>query len=122
MAAPTEPTLGVTNAGDGAAVTATVIGTAGATHQLYYRTFAGLAWTAGNTRVGDGTIAQGGLTAETTYHFIVVSSNVDGSSPPSESVTVYVSAGTVRTYEIVAVIEPEQAGEVVELLCTEVDD
>ena len=56
-AAPTEPTLTVSNDGDGDAVTATVDGYPGATNTLYYRTLDDSTWTEGESRTGDGDIA-----------------------------------------------------------------
>jgi len=93
MARPSEPTLSVANDGDGAAVTATVSGTAAATHLLLYRTGTDAAWTAGESRVGDGDIAQAGLSAAA-YHFLVQSRNDDGYSIPSNLVALEVKDTT----------------------------
>lgn len=93
MARPSEPTLSVENDGDGAAVTATVSGTAGATHVLLYRTGTDASWTEGESRVGDGEIAQAGLSAGA-YHFIVQSRNDDGYSVPSNLIALEVKDTT----------------------------
>ena len=93
MARPSEPTLSVANDGDGAAVTATVSGTASATHVLLYRTGEDASWTEGESRVGDGDIAQSGLSAGA-YHFVVQSNNVDGYSVPSNLIALEVKDTT----------------------------
>ena len=87
------PSLSVANDGDGDAVTATVAGDAGVTNTLYYRQQGASAWTAGESRVGDGEIAQTGLADETVYQFIAIA----GDSPyslPSDPVTILVTDGS----------------------------
>jgi len=93
LSTPTTPTLSVVNDGDGDAVTATVAGDDTATHTLYYRQQGASAWTAGESRVGDGEIAQTGLADETVYQFIAIA----GDSPyslPSDPVTILVTDGS----------------------------
>jgi len=92
--APGAPSLSVANDGDGDAVTATVDGDAGATHQLYYMLFGDTSWTTGESRSGDGAISQAGLTANRIYSFIVVSISGGLNSLPSTVIRVYVSADT----------------------------
>jgi len=94
MSAPAQPTLSIVNDNTGTSATATITGTAGVTHGLYYRKVGDAAWTAGLTRVGNGTIVQTGLTAGTRYSFLVVSSNVDGNSLPSKCVFLEICAAT----------------------------
>lgn len=88
MSAPTTPTLTVANAGTGTSATATLAGDAGVTHRLFYRKAGAIAWTTGLTRVGNGTIAQTGLTAGS-YEFIAVSDN-GAYSLPSAPAAVFV--------------------------------
>jgi len=90
---PAEPTLSVSNDGDGDAITAAVDGDAGVTNRLFYRKTADASWTVGNTRAGDGDIAQAGLDAETWYDFVVVSDDGGYYSVPSKPASVYVTAG-----------------------------
>jgi len=97
--APNEPTLAVTNDGDGDAVTATVDGDSGATNQLLYRTSGDATWTEGESRSGDGSIAQTGLDDDTLYEFIVVSQLGDYNSYPSNRVLVLVTSSADGTLE-----------------------
>ena len=92
-APPTAPELSVVNDGTGTSVTATVTSDAGVTNTLYYRNLGDTEWTAGNTRIGSGTIAQGSLTNGTWYDFIVVSDDAGTLSLPSACIGVYVSDG-----------------------------
>ena len=82
LSVPSTPVLSVSNDGDGDAVTATVTGDSGVTNTLYYWK-SGSAWTAGNSRTGDGTIAQTGLDDGSTYQFCVISSLDGNYSLPS---------------------------------------
>jgi len=93
ISAPAAPTLSVTNDGDGDAVTAVVTGAAGASHQLHYATGGG-ALTPGNIRIGNGSITQDNLDANTSYTFVCVSTVADQLSLPSAPSSVYVSADT----------------------------
>jgi len=95
--APATPTLSVSNDGDGDAVTASVTGAVGATNTLYYMLDGAAAWTAGNSRSGDGDIAQTGLDENRTYSFIAVSVLGGVYSLPSPMVQVNVSAGSLLT-------------------------
>jgi len=88
------PTLAITNDGTGTSVTAAVTGGVGATHTLYYATPDDSEWTAGESRVGDGDIAQGGLTADTWHTFVVVS---DDTAVPSLAHGAYVHDPTALT-------------------------
>lgn len=95
MAKPAPPSLSVVNDGTGTSVTAVVAGDPGATHQLLYWLRTGSAWTAGATRVGDGTIVQTGLTPGALYFFVAVSDNGESSLPsPLRSALVRASAVT----------------------------
>jgi len=94
---PGEPSLSVTNDGNGTAVTATVDGDAGATNKLYYRKAGDSAWTAGSSRSGDGDIAQSGLTPETRYQFVIVSDSGGFYSIPSNVVALFVTDTTTAT-------------------------
>ena len=86
---PTEPTLiSVISQGDGDSVIATMTGDTGVTNLLYYRTLGDTAWTVGESRSGDGTITQTGLTGNTSYDFIVVSQSGGCLSLPSRLITV----------------------------------
>jgi len=87
---PTTPTLSVTNDGDGDAVTATVSGDDGVTNQLYYKKTTASAWTEGESRAGDGEIAQAGLDEDAGYDFIVVSQSGGYNSLPSNNVRLVV--------------------------------
>jgi len=95
--APATPTLSVSNDGDGDAVTASVTGAVGATNTLYYMLDGAAAWTAGNSRSGDGDIAQTGLDENRTYSFLAVSVLGGAYSLPSPMVQVNVSAGSLLT-------------------------
>lgn len=117
---PSEPTLSVTNDGDGDAVTCVVTGDDTATHTIYYRKTNAAAWTEGSSDTGDATIAQAGLDNATFYWFICVASDAGANSIPSEPVLIYVTDGTVtHTYEILAVLDTQQRGAEMVLLCTE---
>jgi len=69
-------------------VIATMTGDTGVTNLLYYRTLGDTAWTVGESRSGDGTITQTGLTGNTSYDFIVVSQSGGCLSLPSRLITV----------------------------------
>ena len=116
----TAPTLSVTDDGDGDAVTATVDGDAGVTNTLYYRKDSDTAWTEGTGRSGDGDIAQTGLDDVTHYWFVVISSASGYTSVPSLPVGVFVTSGSTKTYEILAILEPGEYREDYEILATEV--
>jgi len=118
----TEPTLSVVSDGDGDAVTATVAGDDGVTNTLYYRKPDDTSWTAGEARSGDGDIAQAGLDNHTHYWFVCVASDGDYNSVPSMLVGLFVSSGTVHTYEILAVVPSRDFKHEIELLCVEIDD
>ncbi len=93
MSAPNAPTLFVVNDGTGTSATATVAGDVGTIHQLYCRRQADAAWTAGETRTGDGAISQTGLVPNALYFFLAVSADGTGAfSLPSNLVTLTVSA------------------------------
>lgn len=96
-AAPSRPTLALANDGTGTAITATVSGDAGVTHRLYYRVVKAGQWTTGATRVGNGDIAQAGLTANTLYEFLCVSDDTGIYSLPSLAERVYTSDGSSPT-------------------------
>jgi len=81
--APSTPTLSVVNDGDGDAVTATVAGDDGVTNRLFYRKTSASAWTEGESRSGDGEIAQAGLDDGSRYEFIVQSEDGEYYSRPS---------------------------------------
>jgi len=122
-AAPSEPTLTVTNDGDGDAVTCVVTGDDDATHTIYYRKVGAATWTEGSSDTGDASIAQAGLDDATFYWFICVASDGDYNSIPSVPVQVYVTDNsTTHTYEILAVLETELKGGEMVLLCTETVD
>ncbi len=116
---PAEPTLSVVNDGNGSSVTATVDGDSAVTNSLYYRAAGDSSWTAGLTRSADGDIVQTGLTADTLYDFIVVSSLGGYNSLPSAVVGVYVTSGTEHIYNIEAILNLEQRGAELEIMCTE---
>jgi len=117
---PTEPTLAVSNDGDGDAVTATVAGDDTATHTLYYRKAGDATWNEGSGRTGDGTIAQSGLDDHTVYWFICIPENGTVKGVPSQAVAVHVTSGSTRTLEILHVANVDERGVWVELLCKEV--
>jgi hypothetical protein len=79
--APEAPTLsvGLTTT----VATATIAGTAGATHELYYRVTDGSAWLLVARRMGDGTIVKTGLAAGLTYEFLALSKVGSLYGPPS---------------------------------------
>lgn len=93
VTSPGAPALLVASDGDGDAVTATVTGDAGATHQLYYRIAGAASWTTGNSRTGDGNIAQAGLDDDTWYEFIAISQLASLNSAPSITISVFVTSG-----------------------------
>ena len=91
---PIEADLAVVNDGDGDAVTATVSnGEAGVTYTLLYRVSADADWTEGETREGDGDIAQAGLDNATWYEMVVVGTLGGLKGNPSNPVGVYVTDG-----------------------------
>ena len=123
IAAPSTPTLTVTNDGDGDAVTATVDGDAAATNTLYYRKTTDSAWTTGNNRSGDGDIAQAGLDNNTDYWFTVQSAVGGQNSLQAPPVLVHVSGSTItHTYNVISVLTPDERREYTILACIEVDD
>lgn len=107
-AAPTAPATPAITAVDdetGVRATVTVAGsTAGVTNQIYYRRTSASVWTAGLTRVGDGTKVQTGL-VQGAYEFIVQSSNAGVLSVPSNPVQVTVTDGAAHpTLDLMAKI------------------
>jgi hypothetical protein len=116
---PGEPTATATSTTSGQ-VDVVVDGDAGVTNRLFYRQADDTAWTTGVTRSGDGTIAQTGLTAGDIYTFVVVSDDNGYYSKPSKPLSLAVFGSTDHTYNILAVIEPAERGEYVEILCVEV--
>ena len=119
---PTTPTLTVTNDGDGDAVTATVAGDAAATNTLYYRAVTDNAWTTGNNRSGDGTIAATGLTSGTQYTFIAVSTTDGANSLPSLCVTLVVTGSSTKTLNITSIRNIAERGAMMVLDCVEAVD
>ena len=118
--APAEPTLAVTNDGDGDAVTCVVTGDDTATHTIYYRKVGAASWTEGEGDTGDCSIAQAGLDDETFYWFICVASDGGYYSIPSAPVLLLVTDNSVtHTYEILAVLDTDLRGGEMVLLCTE---
>lgn len=117
----TTPALTVINDGDGDAVTATVDGDAGVTNTLYYRTVNATAWTEGSNRAGDGDIAQTGLDDYTFYWFVVISSAAHYDSVQSLPAGLFVTSGVTHTYEIVAILNPEERDTVTEMLAKEIN-
>lgn len=89
--------VSVTDNGDQDAATATVTGTG--TIQLYYRIRGVTAWTTGNTRSGDGTIVQTGLTAAKWYEFYCTADANGIESAPSAIVTLYLDDAAVMAVE-----------------------
>lgn len=117
---PGAPTLSVVNDGDGDAVTATIDGDASVTHTLYYRQAGDDAWTAGETRVGDGDIAQAGLEDDTWYEFICVSASGSYYSLPSLPVQIAVTSGSSTVLQIESVVDVENRGREMLVYCREV--
>jgi len=72
--APDVPSLTLADDETGSSFTATVDGTAGATHTLYYRKTNESSWTEGDDRTGDGDISASSLSDDTGYLAYVVSS------------------------------------------------
>lgn len=98
--APNAPSLSIANDGTGTSVTATVAGDDGVTNTLYYRDMDDAAWTEGNHRTGDGTIAQDGLIADTWYWFMAVSTLAGEDSLSSIPRGCYVTASEDDTQNI----------------------
>lgn len=119
-AAPGEPTLSIVLAGSGA-ITATVDGDASITNTLYYRQSGDTSWTEGNNRNGDGDISATGLDADTNYTFVVVSDDSGFYSVPSAALTMLITGDTQHTYNILAIMTPEERGDGMQILATEVD-
>ena len=116
---PGEPSITVESTSSGEAIV-TVDGDAAVTNRLFYRQAADAAWTTGLTRSGDGTITQTGLTAGELYSFVVVSESGGYYSKPSNVVTIAIAGTVSHTYNVLAVIEPAERGEYIEVLCVEV--
>lgn len=116
---PNAPILSITNDGDGDAVTATVAGDAAATTYLLYRKPGDAAWTQGESVVGSGAIPQAGLDAETEYSFIAVSQEAGAWGLPSFQVSLFVTAGTTKVLNIVAIRNIGEGDRQMELLCVE---
>ena len=122
-AAPSAPTLAVTNDGDGDAVTCVVTGDDTATHTIYYAKVTDTAFTEGSSDTGDASIAQAGLDNNTFYWFVCIASDTSYNSVASLPVMVYVTDHSVtHTYEILAVLDQEQRGKETHILATEIDD
>ncbi|MGD8237838.1 MAG: hypothetical protein PVH68_04760 [Armatimonadota bacterium] len=87
--APGEPDLTIVNDGTGTSVTATVDGDAGVTNTLYYRQADEDDWTQGSARAGDGDIQQTGLSNDTWYEMVCISTSGGVKSVPSNPVGIY---------------------------------
>ena len=84
---PDTPTIAVVSDGNGTSATVTISNSdAAATNYVYYRSTATGAWTQGESRTGDGAVAQAGLSAGR-YSFLVVSESGDYRSLPSNVIT-----------------------------------
>jgi len=118
---PSEPGLTLVNNDDGESVTATVDGDAGVTNTLYYRKSGDAAWTAGESRTGDGDITQSDLTSGTLYTFVVVSDSAGIRSLPSASVAVVVTGATQKAYQIEAILNADEQNVELEILASTED-
>ncbi len=116
---PGEPSLAVV-ADSSSQITATVDGDSGVTNRLYYRKSGQASWTAGETRSGDGDITQTGLTAGTSYSFVAVSTSAVGDiyGLPSAALNLLVTGETQKIYNIEAILDTEERGAEMVLLCS----
>ena len=90
--APAAPSLSIANDGTGTSVTATVAGDAGVVNTLWYQTDNASAWVEGESRAGDGSIAQTGLAPNAYYTFVAHSAKAGLTSLPSPAKRVQVIA------------------------------
>ncbi len=114
------PTISVVNDGTGSSFTVTISGSdPGSTNTIHYWTVSDDEPVEGLSRTGDGDKQQTEVENHTSYGVFVVSSSGGYKAVASKPVPIHVTSGATKVLNIEAILNPEERGAELEILCSE---